>query len=105
AFISELFYDGRLAARPENQNQRLNAAGYLDGTGLRFLGIEHSGNQSESTEEVEAIADLIERLLRGRTTWTNKRGETLALRLSDTFTSTARKAALERDVELTGDLE
>src|SRR5271157_5773605 len=37
AFISELFYDGRLAARPENRNQRLNAAGYLDGTGLRFL--------------------------------------------------------------------
>jgi superfamily I DNA and/or RNA helicase len=83
AFISELFYDGRLAARSENQNQRLNAEGSLDGTGLRFLAIEHTGNQSESTEEVEAIADLIERPLRGRTTWTNKRGETLALGLSD----------------------
>ncbi len=83
AFTSELFYDGRLAARPENRNHRLNAPGYLDGTGLRFLGIEHFGNQSESTEEVEAIADLIERLLRGKTTWTNKRGEAVPLGLSD----------------------
>jgi uncharacterized protein len=83
AFISELFYDGRLAARPENRNQRLNAEGYLDGTGLRFLGIEHSGNQSESAEEVHGIAELIERLLGCGATWTNKRGETLALGLSD----------------------
>jgi predicted RecB family nuclease len=82
-FTSELFYDGRLAARPENQKQRLNAPGYLDGTGLRFLGIEHVGNQSESTEEVEGIQDLIERLLRGRTTWTNKKGKTLPLGLAD----------------------
>jgi uncharacterized protein len=83
AFTSELFYDSRLAARPENQKQRLNTEGFLDGSGLRFIPIEHIGNQSESLEEVEKIAELINRLLRNGATWTTKTSETLALKLSD----------------------
>src|SRR5271157_3426248 len=58
AFTSELFYDSRLTPRPENQKQRLNTEGFLDGSGLRFVPIEHIGNQSESPEEVEKIAAL-----------------------------------------------
>ena len=76
AFISELFYDGRLAARPENQKQRLNAKGFLDGSGLRFVPVEHAGNQSESLEEVEKIAELVKGLLDGKATWVTKTGET-----------------------------
>jgi predicted RecB family nuclease len=83
AFTSELFYDSRLAARQENQSQRLNAEGYLDGSGLRFVGVEHSANQNESPEEAEKIAELIEGLLRSGATWTNKVGETLQLELKD----------------------
>ena len=56
AFTSELFYDGRLMSRPENATQRLNAKGLLDGTGLRFAPVEHSGNQTEAPEEVENIS-------------------------------------------------
>src|SRR5207247_1658830 len=33
AFISELFYEGRLVPRPENSEQRLNAGDLLGGTG------------------------------------------------------------------------
>jgi len=82
-FISVLFYDGRLSARPENRNQRLNTAGPLDGTGLRFSPVQHSGNSNESEEEVEKVASLVSGLLQAGTTWTNKKGETLPLRLED----------------------
>jgi predicted RecB family nuclease len=81
AFTSELFYDGRLMPRPENAKQHLNALGALDGTGLRFVPVEHSGNQNESPEEVAKVAELIERLLQAGTTWTDKRGKTIPLKL------------------------
>jgi hypothetical protein len=83
AFTSELFYEGRLEPRPQNQKQRLNAQGLLDGTGLRFVSVPHSGNQSESPEEVERIAALIDGLLSRRSSWTDKNGETHALTLED----------------------
>jgi len=82
-FISELFYDTRLIARPENANQRLNCQGQLDGTGLRFVPVEHSGNQNESPEEVAVVAALIDQLLKTSATWTNKSGQILPLRLED----------------------
>jgi uncharacterized protein len=83
AFTSELFYEGRLVTRPENANQRLNAADPLGGTGLRFAPVEHSGNQNESPEEVERVAASVDDLLRSGATWTNKKRETHALTLED----------------------
>ncbi len=83
AFTSELFYDGRLVSRPENRYQRLNSAGPLDGTGLRYVPVEHTGNQNESLEEVERVAELVDGLLRNRATWTDKKAETSTLRLGD----------------------
>jgi superfamily I DNA and/or RNA helicase len=77
------FYDNRLTARPENKNQRLNANSILDGTGLRFVPVEHSGNQNESVEEVEKIAELIEDLVNSGATWTNKQGERISLGLQE----------------------
>jgi uncharacterized protein len=83
AFTSELFYDGRLVPHPENKKQRLNTQGPLDGTGLRFAPVEHSGNQNESPEEVAKVVELVDGLLRAGTTWTTKEGETLTLKLED----------------------
>lgn len=83
AFTSEMFYDNRLSARRENEKQRLNTKGMLSGHGLRFIPVEHSGNKSDSPEEVEKIAELIAALLRGDSSWTNKTGETAALKPSD----------------------
>jgi hypothetical protein len=81
AFTSELFYDGRLAARPENRKQRLNTIDPLGGTGLRYIPVQHSGNQSESVEEVEKIVQLVNGLLENRATWKDKAGKTLVLKL------------------------
>lgn len=83
SFTSQVFYDSRLEARPENALQRLNAQGPMDGTGLRFVPVVHSGNQSDAPEEVEAIAALVEELLRNDATWTNNKGETQPLKLED----------------------
>jgi predicted RecB family nuclease len=83
AFTSELFYEGRLVARAENAQQRLNAGDPLGGTGLRFAPVEHSGNQNESPEEVERVAASVDDLLRSGATWTNKKGETRDLTLKD----------------------
>jgi uncharacterized protein len=85
AFTSELFYEGRLTARPENANQRLNAHCPLDGTGLRFFPVDHSGNQNESPEEVERIVTSINELFRTGATWTDKKGETHVLGIKDTL--------------------
>jgi len=76
AFISELFYDGRLISRAENKHQRLNCHGSLDGTGLRYVPVEHVGNQNESPEEVERVAELLDRLVRDGATWTDKKDVT-----------------------------
>ncbi len=83
AFTSEAFYEDKLVARPENQRQRINVLGPLNGTGLRFVPVEHRGNQNESPEEVERIAALIEGLLEGGPTWTDKAGATRPLTLKD----------------------
>jgi len=82
-FTSELFYDNRLESRAENENQRLNSRSKLDGTGLRFFSVEHTGNQSESPEEAARIAELFDRLLGTDATWTNKERETGKLTLND----------------------
>ena len=83
AFTSELFYDNRLMPRPENATQRINTEGLFNGTGLRFVSVPHSGNQSASPEEAETVRNIVEGLLRNGTTWTNKKGETVPLSLDD----------------------
>lgn len=55
----------------------------FDGTGLRYVPVNHGGNQSDSPEEVQRIVEIVRELLRGGTTWTNKKGETVALDLKD----------------------
>src|ERR1700733_12653277 len=82
-FTSEIFYECRLVARPENSHQRLNIGNSLGGTGLRFAPVLHSGNQNESPEEVERVQGLVDGLLRAKTTWTNKEGKTNSLGLQD----------------------
>jgi predicted RecB family nuclease len=82
-FTSELFYENRLVPRPENADQHLNAEGPLDGTGLRFAPVEHSGNQNESPEEIDRISRLIDDLLSRGSTWIDKDGITCPLTLKD----------------------
>lgn len=74
SFISQAFYEGRLQPMPGLERQTLTGPGPLSGTGLRYVGVSHRGNQNESREEVEVVARLYTSLLDGRTTWTDKEG-------------------------------
>ena len=82
-FTSELFYDNSLRARPGLDRQLLSGAGDLDGHGLRFLPVEHDGNQSASTEEADQVAILVHRLLGGGVSWTDHEGQPQVLSQND----------------------
>lgn len=80
-FTSELFYGGRLRSIAGLMNQRVTESDGLDGAGLWWVQVPHQGNRSAADEEVEAVAELTERLLRA--TWIDKDGVALPLTAED----------------------
>ncbi|MBA2564807.1 MAG: TM0106 family RecB-like putative nuclease, partial [Gemmatimonadetes bacterium] len=122
-FVSEVVYEGRLTAEPFCGRQDLaevaNVSGVgprdgseptgaisararaitLGGTGLRYLPVEHAGNRSVSTEEVEIVRAAAMSLL-GRS-WTDQRGDTRPLEPADILVLApynAQVAALAHEV-------
>jgi predicted RecB family nuclease len=69
SYTSELFYDGKLTPRRGLELQEVRSGGLLHGSGLRFMAVPHEGNQNTSPEEVDIIAELVEGLLGGSSTW------------------------------------
>ena len=63
AFVSEAMYDGLLGSVQGCANRTVEASGELDGTGLRFIEVEHDGNRQTAPQEAEAIAAIVARLL------------------------------------------
>ncbi len=76
AFTSELFYEGRLESRPEQEQQKLSGAPPYEGAGLWFVPVEHDGNTNSSDEEVKAVEAIVDTLLKKGSRWTNQKGET-----------------------------
>lgn len=67
-FTSEVYYEGRVSARPELVNQAIlpkqdNSS--FSGSGLRFVAVGHAGNQARSYEEAETIKGIVGELLAG----------------------------------------
>lgn len=83
AYTSELFYEGKLSSKDETSGQRVNAQGIAGGTGLRFIPVEHSGNQNCSPEEADVIADLVTEVLAQGATWIDREGEEKPLGIDD----------------------
>ncbi|HEX5080237.1 MAG TPA: TM0106 family RecB-like putative nuclease [Geminicoccaceae bacterium] len=82
-FTSELFYEGRLAARPNLDRRVLDGPTPFAGAGLWFVPVPHEGNQSSSPEEVERVAELVAGLTAGGVHWTDERNDRRPLQLSD----------------------
>jgi len=63
--------------------QVINSPGPISGSGLRYLPVEHEGNQNCSPEEAEAISMLVTRFLESKATWVDRDGQKQALTLDD----------------------
>ena len=85
AFISDAFYQGRLAGVAGLEHQELapatSGARVPQTRGIAILDVPHSGNDSGSDEEVEAVRALVGELV-GRE-WTNSKNVRRALSKSD----------------------
>ena len=73
----------KLGAKAEAAGQRVNAKGIANGTGLRFLPVEHSGNQNCSSEEADVIAELVSDILAQGATWIDREGNEKPLEIAD----------------------
>lgn len=74
AFTSEVFYEDSLRSHPGREDLDLAGSTPFQGTGLRFVPVEHERRVSDSEEEAAVIARSVERLLRSRPSWTDAEG-------------------------------
>ena len=65
AYTSEAFYEGKLEPQSGNEKQGLTGIPPLDGTGARFLAVDHVADRddTDSPAEAEAVAEVVARLL------------------------------------------
>ena len=75
-FTSEQFYDSRLESVTTCKKNEILDAEPFSGTGLRMVFVDHRGNQNRSDEEVEVVSQIVQRLLRGESRWSDKDGKT-----------------------------
>lgn len=83
AFNSELFYDDKLFSREGCERQVITASGSINGYGLRYLPVPHTGNQSSSIEEADGVARLVEGIMAGGAQWTDRDGIERPISLDD----------------------
>jgi uncharacterized protein len=82
-FVSELFYESRLGSKESLENQRITGNSRFSGSGLWFVPVEHEGNQSSSSEEVDNILGIVSDFLKGDVTYTSSNSETQLISSSD----------------------
>lgn len=83
AFISELFYEGRLRSCAGAERQTVVSTSRVAGTGLRFLPVSHVGNQSAAPEEADEIRRLVDEILESRASWVDREGVERPVRIQD----------------------
>ena len=82
-FTSEVFYESRLVPVAGLDLQVVRSKGRISGSGLRFVPVEHQGNQNSSPEEAEVIKGLVADILGSATSWVDRKGEEKPLGLED----------------------
>ncbi len=83
AYTSELFYQGKLGSRAGLDQQVVHTRGPVSGSGLRYLPVEHHGNQNCSPEEAEVLGALVNGILEGGATWIDRDGRESPVTLND----------------------
>ena len=106
-FTSAAFYAGRLQPIEGLERQQVLAGpltlfgghARLAGTGLRYQPVPHLGNDTDSSEEADAVVALVHELLDAGATWVNANGAEAAIALDDIVIVApynAHVAAIER---------
>jgi superfamily I DNA and/or RNA helicase len=83
AVLRKLFYENRLRSRPGLERQQIKSNGRIKGTGLRFVPVQHVGNQSSSPEEADLIRDLVADILGSGSSWIDREGMERKIALDD----------------------
>jgi uncharacterized protein len=94
-FTSELFYDNRLASRPELAAQRLDGDHGLLDAGLVLIDVDHDGNRNVSHEEIDVVAAIVARLT-GGVRWIDAKGEPRPIGGSDVLVVAPYNAQVNR---------
>jgi predicted RecB family nuclease len=102
-FTSEVFYESRLGGVQSLVVQALRGSPPADGTGVRWLPVPHGGDATESIEEAEAIATIVDDLLDSGASWTNRKGETAPITLDDILVVAPYNAHVERIARVLAD--
>jgi uncharacterized protein len=83
AFVSEMFYDGRLLPVEGLERQRLEGPTRFAGAGLTFEACRHRGNRNRSTEEAERVQAIVSELTASGVTWVDDKGDVHPMTLGD----------------------
>ncbi len=73
-FTSEVFYEGRLDPKEGLERQALTGIAGLEGNGLWVVDVSHDGNRNSSVEEVEAVRELVARVMAPGSRWIDEHG-------------------------------
>jgi uncharacterized protein len=82
AFTSQLFYEGKLHARPGLERQRLDGTRF-SGVGLWTVDVDHDGCRNSSDEEAREAAHIVAELTAAGSTWTDDEGAMHEMALTD----------------------
>jgi superfamily I DNA and/or RNA helicase len=78
-----MFYEGRLRSRPGLDRRSIKSTGRVSGYGLRYVPVEHYGNQRSSPEEAEVVHSLVKEILDSGATWIDRDGCEAPIGLED----------------------
>ncbi|RPA66884.1 TM0106 family RecB-like putative nuclease [Cyclobacteriaceae bacterium YHN15] len=95
ALVSEMFYEGKLLSVEGLENQRIEGETTINGSGLRYLEVNHEGNTNSSAEEVSKIVLLVNELLGSKVQSVDKEGKGKILTESDIRIITPYNAQVE----------
>jgi len=82
-FTSAMFYENRLLSRAMTRDRVIEGHPWFRGAGLWFVPTEHEGNRNSSAEEVEAVARIVESLLKPGVKWFRSTGNFRPLRTEE----------------------
>ena len=85
-FTSEIYYEGKLGARPGLGQQAIipngGSVSEVTGSGLLYVPVNHAANQARAPEEIEIIQGLVDELM-GQCSYRNKDGDVTRLTVRD----------------------